>query len=74
MRKGKQDRSKGSQEFFLIALSHETLKNYFELNFVLLEEYKYSLFELESMIPWEREIYISMLSNHEKEKRDARGR
>lgn len=27
-----------------------------------MENHKYSLVELESMIPWEREIYISMLN------------
>ena len=26
-----------------------------------MQYHKYSLFELESMIPWERDIYVSML-------------
>lgn len=26
-----------------------------------MQHHKYSLFELESMIPWERDIYVSML-------------
>lgn len=29
--------------------------------------HKYSLGELENMIPWEREIYIMLLINHLKE-------
>lgn len=45
-----------------------------EMNFVLLEEFKYSLEELESMIPWEREIYLAMLSNHLKDKQEIRRR
>jgi len=26
-----------------------------------MQHHKYSLFELENMIPWERDIYVSML-------------
>jgi len=26
-----------------------------------MQHHKYSLFELESMIPWERDIYVSLL-------------
>ncbi len=34
-----------------------------------MHEHKYSLTELENMIPWERELYISLLVAHlEKEK------
>jgi len=32
-----------------------------------MQHHKYSLSELESMIPWEREIYVSLLSNYIKE-------
>jgi len=27
----------------------------------LIQHHKYSLFELENMMPWERDIYVSML-------------
>ena len=30
-------------------------------NFALMQHHKYSLTELENMIPWEREIYIGLL-------------
>lgn len=29
-----------------------------------MQEHKYSLSEIESMIPWEREIYVSMLIDY----------
>ena len=29
-----------------------------------MQNYKYSLTELENMIPWEREIYVSLLQQH----------
>jgi hypothetical protein len=44
-----------------MALSHNTLGNYYSLNFSLMQHHKYSLSEIENMIPWEREIYVNML-------------
>ena len=41
--------------------------SYYELNFALMQHHKYSLTELENMIPWEREIYIGLLTNQLKE-------
>jgi hypothetical protein len=32
-----------------------------------MQHHKYSLSELEGMMPWEREIYVSLLSNYIKE-------
>jgi len=32
-----------------------------------MQHHKYSLSELETMMPWEREIYVSLLSNYIKE-------
>lgn len=54
-------------------LSHERLLNQYRLNFSLITHYNYSLTELENMIPWEREIYVSLLLEwiaEEKERRD----
>jgi hypothetical protein len=36
----------------------------------MVQHHKYSLTELESMIPWEREIYVAMLNEHIKEEND----
>lgn len=30
-------------------------------NFSLMQHHKYSLTELESMLPWERDIYVNLL-------------
>ena len=35
-----------------------------------MQHHKYSLTELDSMMPWEREIYIAMLVNHIKEEEE----
>ena len=48
-------------------MAHEDLASYFKLNFALMQHHKYSLTELENMIPWEREIYISLLQQYVEE-------
>ena len=48
-------------EFFRLALSHDTLANYIQTNFGLIQHHNWSLTELDSMLPWEREIYVSLL-------------
>jgi hypothetical protein len=35
-----------------------------------MQHHKYSLAELENMLPWEREIYVNLLSNHIKAEND----
>ena len=35
-----------------------------------MQHHKYSLTELENMMPWEREIYIKLLLQHLEEERD----
>ena len=35
-----------------------------------MQHHKYSLTELESMLPWEREIYVSMLSQYIEEENE----
>lgn len=48
-------------------LGYDNLGNYYKTNFALMQHHKYSLTELESMIPWERYLYIDMLQEHIKE-------
>ena len=62
--KRKQKSIRRYQLFFLMALSHEGLVNYYNTNFQMMQHHKYSLNELEDMMPWEREIYIKLLLNH----------
>jgi hypothetical protein len=45
-------------------LGHEPLGVMYKLNFQLMQLHKYSLAEIESMIPFEREIYLAMLAKH----------
>jgi len=43
---------------------YNTLENYYRVNFYLMQHHHYSLFELDSMIPFEREIYLGLLQQH----------
>jgi hypothetical protein len=45
-------------------MSHTSLEVYFKTNFALMQYHKYSLTELENMMPWEREVYVSLLQQH----------
>lgn len=40
---------------------YETLGNYYQTNFAMMQHHKYSLTELENMLPWERDVYVDML-------------
>jgi hypothetical protein len=40
------------------------------MNFALMQFHKYSLSDIEEMIPFEREIYISLLMAHIQEEND----
>jgi hypothetical protein len=47
------------------------------MNFALMQYHKYSLTELEDMIPFEREVYVAMLIKYleeEKQRLDAQKR
>jgi|TARA_B100001109_G_scaffold254500_1_gene254343 hypothetical protein len=46
------------------------LEAYFRLNFALIQYHKYSLTEIENMMPWERDIYVELLRQHLKEEKE----
>ena len=37
-----------------------------------MQHHKYSLTELDNLMPWEKEIYVGMLSNYIKEENERR--
>lgn len=49
---------------------HETLVNYYQSNFNLMYHHKFSLTELENMLPWERIVYVTMLNAYIEEQND----
>jgi hypothetical protein len=42
----------------------EKLATYYQTNFSLMQHHKYDLETLENMMPFERELYIMLLSQH----------
>ncbi len=43
---------------------HDSLENYMQNNFSLLQHHNWSLSDIEGMIPWEKQTYIKMLQNY----------
>ena len=43
---------------------HMDLENYYKLNFALMQYHKYSLTEIENLMPWERDEYVALLKQH----------
>ena len=53
-----------------MTLSHDSLYNYYKTNFGLMQHHDYSLTELENMMPWERDIYVGLLTEYIKEENE----
>lgn len=47
-----------------MALAHDNMHNFYKLNFALMQYHKYSLQDIENMIPFEREVYVAMLMQY----------
>ena len=45
-------------------MAHTDLASYFKINFALMQHHKYSLTEIENMIPWEKDVYIALLEQY----------
>ena len=53
--------------------SYDNIVNYYKVNFALIQHHKYSLSDIENMIPWERYVYIDLLSEFlKKQEQDRR--
>ena len=42
-------------------MAHTNLESYYKVNFALMQHHKYSITEIENMMPWERDVYITLL-------------
>tara|TARA_B100002019_G_C21233057_1_gene581180 strand:+ start:755 stop:928 length:174 start_codon:yes stop_codon:yes gene_type:complete len=45
-------------------MAHTSLESYFKINFALIQHHKYSLTEIENMIPWEKDVYVALLEQY----------
>ena len=51
-------------------MAHMDMESYYKLNFALMQYHKYSLTEIENLMPWERDIYTILLEQHIKEEEE----
>ena len=49
---------------------HDSLLNMYQMNFALMQHHKYSLTELDNMIPFERDIYVTFLKSYLEEQEE----
>ena len=42
-------------------MSHSNLYSYYKLTFALAQHHKYSLSDIENLLPFERDIYVDLL-------------
>jgi len=42
-------------------LGYSTIENYYRLTFDLVQHHKYSIEEVENLIPFERDLYVDLL-------------
>ena len=45
-------------------MGHDSLMNHYKSNFALMHHHKWSVSEIEGMMPWEKFIYIDLLQAH----------
>ena len=53
-------------------MGYDNLMNFFRTNFALMHHHKYSLADIEAMMPWEKFVYIDMLKQHMQNLEDKR--
>ena len=53
-----------------MSLSHNSLENYYLTTFAMIQHHKWSLTEIEDMMPYERDIYVTMTTSWIKEENE----
>ena len=53
-----------TRKFFQLSMAHTNLESYYKINFSLMQHHKYSLTEIENMMPWERDVYVGLLQQY----------
>jgi hypothetical protein len=52
-------------------MGHDTLANHIRSNFNLIHHHKWSLGEIDGMMPWEKHIYVELLNAWIKEQEET---
>ena len=58
-----------------MSLSHDNLMNIYQMNFLLMKVHGISIAEIDAWMPWEREVYVTLLQAYleELKKKQAQG-
>lgn len=57
-----------------MALNHNSLENYYSTIFSLIQHHKYSISDIENLIPFERDIYVQLLVDYLKQVEDLKNK
>ena len=49
---------------FQLGMDYTNLESYYKINFAMIQHHKYSLTEIENMMPWERDVYVALLKQY----------
>lgn len=52
-------------------MNYENLLNRYKTNFAMMHHYKYSLEDIENMMPWERYAYLDLIKDFIKQEEQA---
>jgi hypothetical protein len=52
-------------------LSHTNLGNYYQTVFAMVQHHKYSITDVEGLLPYERDLYFGMLVDHIEKQNEA---
>jgi len=55
-------------------LSHNKLSLYYQKIFAMAQHHKYSITEIEEMLPYERDIYFALLLNYIEKQKEEQGK
>lgn len=54
-------------------LCHTTLSEYYQMIFALAQHHKYSISDIENLIPYERDLYFAMLVDYIEKQKEKNG-
>jgi len=53
-----------------VTIGYDSLENMIRTNFAMMQHHKYSHYDLENMLSWERQIYVTLLTTYIKEENE----
>ena len=51
-------------------MSHSNLQSYYKMTFAMAQHHKYSIADIEALLPYERDIYVDLLLQHIQEEKE----